>query len=104
MMGGYGWDAQGYNLSDQQRSRLRTIQQQLIKQQTPLMQQMVAHRGELQSLYMDPTTEPKAISDEYGQLFSLRQKMIQNMLEARKQAADVLGQGTSQHQGESQGQ
>ncbi|OHV10032.1 hypothetical protein BH688_10525 [Kushneria phosphatilytica] len=101
MMGSYGhgpgmmWyeypDANG-NLNAQQRNHLRDIQQQLIKQQTPLMQQMMAHQAQLHSLYLNDNIDPEAISEQYKQIFSLRQQMIRNNLQARQQSQTIFQQ------------
>jgi Spy/CpxP family protein refolding chaperone len=78
----------GPSLSPEQRAKFQELRRKFIEETAQLRGALLTKRLELQSLWNDPKADPKAIMDKEKELRDLqnqmRDKVVQNRLEARK--------------------
>ena len=76
------------NLTSEQQTQMKDLQQKHYNEMAPLREKMVNLRQELRTLWADPKADPKVIQGMEGQLSDLRNQMqdkgVQFRLEARK--------------------
>ena len=78
------------DLSDTQRSKIRTIQRQLRRSHFDAMEKMADHHETLWKLYRADTRNPKQIGAVYGKIFAIKQKMIESSIEQSNRMEAVL--------------
>ncbi|MEW6375541.1 MAG: Spy/CpxP family protein refolding chaperone [Thermodesulfobacteriota bacterium] len=88
----HGQEHRGYarlsSLTPEQKAQFQELRQKFIEETAQLRGALLTKRLELQSLWTNPKADPKAITDKEKELRDLqnqmRDKVVQNMLEARK--------------------
>jgi len=91
----------GLSLTPEQKAKFQELRRKFIEETAQLRGALLTKRVELQSLWTDPKADPKAIMDKEKELRDLqnqmRDKVVQNRLEARKlltpEQITQLGQG-----------
>lgn len=78
------------DLSDEQREKLYTILDKLRRDHWKLMGENMDHASELRGLYAKEPLDAKAIGAVYSKIFDVKQKMIENAIEAKQQGLNVL--------------
>jgi Spy/CpxP family protein refolding chaperone len=77
-----------FNLTPEQKTQFQELRRKFRQENAQLIGSLVTKRLELQSLWTDPKSDPKAILDKEKELRDfqnqMRDKMIQMKLEARK--------------------
>jgi Spy/CpxP family protein refolding chaperone len=89
MMGGWGAGTRNWGIQDlsaEQRTKIRDIQQNAWKKQWPLMQQMHSAEWTAESGDLDSQSERQ----QYEAVSALHKQMFENRLETRKQIEAVL--------------
>ncbi len=89
MMGGMGM-AGMIELSDEQRSQLNSIGDELRKRHWEIMGPMMEEWSVLRDLWQAKEHDPKAIGAAYGRLFDLRRQMIEAAIEANNRRRSLL--------------
>ncbi len=93
MMGGMGpgmGPMSMLDLSEQQQKQIRDIHRSQRDKNWDRMGEIVNRRDKLQELYASDTPDPKAIGNVYGEIFDIKRQMIEDAVEARNQARNVL--------------
>ncbi|AIO68056.1 Spy/CpxP family protein refolding chaperone [Burkholderia oklahomensis] len=89
MMGFGGWPS-GLDLTSEQRAKINRIQDETRKTHWALMGDMMDQQAKLRDLYEAPKRDNAAIGETSKAIGSLRQKMIDSSLDARKKMEAVL--------------
>lgn len=84
-----GW-AGGLDLTDEQRTKINQIQDQIRKSHWALMDSMMDQQAKLRDLYDAPKRDSAAIDSTYKTLDGIRQQMIGTSADARKRIEGVL--------------
>ena len=87
-MGGY-W-GRGLDLSDEQRSKVNAIQDEVRKQHWGLMGSMMDEQSRLRDLYEAAKPDSAAIEQAYKRIGELQQKMFESSIDAHKRMDAVL--------------
>ncbi len=77
-------------LSDEQRSQLNSIGDELRKRHWEIMGPMMEEWSVLRDLWQAKEHDPKAIGAAYGRLFDLRRQMIEAAIEANNRRRSLL--------------
>ncbi|MEE9286864.1 MAG: Spy/CpxP family protein refolding chaperone [Gammaproteobacteria bacterium] len=78
------------DLSDEQRAKVRKIQDDLRKRHWNTMGKIMDEQSELRELFVSEKRDPKAIGAVYGKIFDYKQQMIEEKIEARNRMHAVL--------------
>ncbi|ARK75906.1 hypothetical protein BOC39_20105 [Burkholderia pseudomallei] len=89
MMGFGGWPS-GLDLTSEQRAKINRIQDDTRKAHWALMGDMMDQQAKLRDLYDAPKRDGAAIDETSRAIGSLRQKMIDASVDARKKMEAVL--------------
>ena len=85
---GVGGHHKAFNLTPEQKAQFQELRRKFRQENAQLIGSLVTKRLELQSLWTDPKSDPKAILDKEKEMRDLRNQMkdkkIQMKLEARK--------------------
>jgi Spy/CpxP family protein refolding chaperone len=87
-MGGY-W-AGGLDLSDEQRTKINAIHDEVRKQHWSLMGEMMDERAKVRDLYDAAKPDYEAIEKSYKRIGELRQKMLESSFDAHKRMDALL--------------
>jgi Spy/CpxP family protein refolding chaperone len=87
MMGGYGGIL---NLSQAQRDKIETIQQNMRKNHFAMMEKIIEERQKLPELYNQENPSASKIGAVYGRIFTIQRQMIESSINARNQMNNVL--------------
>jgi Spy/CpxP family protein refolding chaperone len=102
MMGGYGpgygmghgmmgWgNFRGLGLSDEQRTKIMKIRQEMRTRQWAVMGQMMDAQDKLQELYDADKEDAAAINKQYKVIDDLRSQMVDNSVDAHNRINDIL--------------
>ncbi|MCL7744383.1 periplasmic heavy metal sensor [Guyparkeria hydrothermalis] len=92
--GGYApeWGWNGQRLTDQQRDRLRAIQEDQQEKQYKLMQKMQDRQRELYRMQLAADPDYEAIKKKSREIGDLQQQMAQERIEAHKRMEKALGE------------
>ena len=98
---GQGEPGKGLNLTPEQKTKMQELRTKFREENASLIGAMVTKRIELQTLWLNPKADPKAIQDKDKELRDLqnqmREKAVQMRLEARKvltpEQISQMGQG-----------
>ena len=102
MMGGYGpgygmghgmmgWgNYRGLNLSDDQKSKITPIRQEMRTKQWALMGEMMDAQDKLQELYDADKQDSAAINKQYKVIEDLRRQMVDNSVDAHNRINSIL--------------
>lgn len=98
MMGGMGigpiWML---DLSDEQRTKIHTIQHELHKAHWNIMGNIMDEQSELHQLFAGEERDAKAIGAVYGKIFDYKQQMIEGKIEAMNRMQAVLTEEQREH-------
>lgn len=89
MMGGMG-PLHMLDLSDEQRAKIRSIQENVRKQHWEIMGRIMDESSKLYDLFAADKPDPKKIGSVYGKIFDLKRQMIETSIDARNQMEGVL--------------
>lgn len=78
------------DLSDEQRTTIRKLQNDLRKRHWNTMGQIMDEQSELRELFAGEQHDPKAIGAVYGKIFDYRRQMIEEKIEAMNRMRAIL--------------
>ncbi|OGP62982.1 MAG: hypothetical protein A2170_01050 [Deltaproteobacteria bacterium RBG_13_53_10] len=78
------------NLTSEQQTQMRDLQQKHYNEMAPLREKMVNLRQELRTLWADPKADPKVIQDKERQMSELRDQTRDKGVEFRLEARNLL--------------
>jgi Spy/CpxP family protein refolding chaperone len=80
------------NLTDEQRTKISKLQDELRKKQWATMGQIMDERQKLFELYSAENPDPKKVGAVYGKIFDLRRQMIEAAIDTQNRTQALLTQ------------
>jgi Spy/CpxP family protein refolding chaperone len=80
----------GLNLTQEQQTSLQQMRQKHFDEVSPLRETMFSLRKELNTLWADPSADPKVIQDKENQLNSLRDQMRDKAVQFKLEVRSLL--------------